>query len=187
MPPPDLEIARWFAEEVSPHEPALRSYLRTHFPTLSDIDDLVQETYVRLVHARSSGQVAEARPYLFSTARNAAIDLCRRNKIVAFDHIAEMERLSVAEDRPDAAETVSRDQELDLLTAAIQALPERCRQVITLRKLHGLSHRDIAAKLGISENTVSAQVTLGVFRIRDYLLARGVTRARLTQAQQQNG
>ena len=186
MPPQDLEIARWFAEEVCPHEPALRTYLRGRFPTLTDIDDLVQETYARLIHVRSSGRVTEVRPYLFSVARNAAIDLCRRNRIVAIDQIAEMDRLSVVEDRPDTAETLNQDQELVLLTDAIRALPDRCRQVLTLRKLHGLSHRAIAEKLGISENTVSAQVTLGVFRVRCYLGARGVSRARLTQAQQQN-
>lgn len=186
MPPQDPEITRWFAEEVHPHESALRSYLRSRFPAVTDIDDLVQETYARLVHARSSGKVAEARPYLFTTARNAALDLYRRNQIVGVDPIAEMDQLSVLDDGPDAAETLSRDQELTLLADAIRALPDRCRQVVTLRKLHGLSHRAIAEKLGISENTVSAQITLGCFRIRDFLLAHGVTRDRLTQAQQQN-
>lgn len=186
MPPQDVEIARWFAEEVRPHEPALRSYLRAHFPTLSDIDDLVQETYARLVHARTTGLVAEARPYLFSTARNAAIDLCRRKRVVPIESMAETARLSIPDDRPDAAEALSQDQELLLLVEAIRALPDRCRQVLTLRKLHGLSHRAIAEQLSISENTVSAQITLGVFRVRDYLLARGVTRDRLTQAQRQD-
>ncbi|MGH7943771.1 MAG: RNA polymerase sigma factor, partial [Opitutaceae bacterium] len=169
MPPQDLEVARWFSTEVLPHEPALRSYLRTHFPTLTDIDDLVQETYARLVQARSSGRVAEARPYLFSTARNAAIDLCRHNRIVGIDPIVEIESLSVVEDGFNAADALSRDQELELLAEAIRALPDRCRQVLTLRKLYGLSHRSIAERLGISENTVSAQVTSGVFRIRNYL------------------
>lgn len=181
MPPQDLEIARWFAEEVSPHEPALRSYLQTHFPTLGDVDDLVQETYARLVRARTSGQVAEARPYLFSTARNAAIDLCRRNRIVPMESIGGTEPLTVIEDRPHVAETLSHDQELALLAEAIGALPKHCRRVITLRKLHGFSHREIAKKLGISENTVSAQITLGVFRLRDYLAVRGVSRERLLQ------
>jgi RNA polymerase sigma factor (sigma-70 family) len=182
MPPPDVEITRWFAEEVHPHEPALRSYLRSHFPTLRDVDDLVQETYMRVVHARNAGRVAETRPYLFSTARNAAIDLCRRNRIVAFEPLAETNRPFVVESGADAADTLNHDQELSLLAAAFEALPERCRQVLTLRKLHGLSHRAIAEKLAISENTVSAQITTGVYRVRAYLVARGFSPARVTSA-----
>ena len=173
----DIEIARWFATEVHPHEPALRSYLRSHFPTLRDIDDLVQETYARLIHARHSGRVTEARPYLFSTARNAAIDLCRRNRVIAFEPIAKMSPPFVVDAEGEGAAALDHDQELTLLAAAIGTLPERCRQVLTLRKLQGLSHRAIAERLGISENTVSAQITLGVFRVREYFKARGVTRA----------
>jgi RNA polymerase sigma-70 factor (ECF subfamily) len=184
--PQNPELARWFAEEVQPHEPALRSYLRAQFPRLRDIDDLVQDTYARLVRAWGMGRIVEARRYLFTTARNAALDQYRRDQIVAIDHIVEMDRLFVVEDRPGVAEHVSHDQEIALLTDAIRALPARCRQVLTLRKLHGLTHRAIADQLGISENTVSAQITLGVFRIRNYLRDHGVTRERLTEAQRQN-
>jgi len=173
----DLDIARWFATEVHPHEPALRSYLRAHFPTLRDIDDLVQETYARLIHARNSGRVTEARPYLFSVARNAAIDLCRRNRIIAFEPIANTGDSFVEESDEHSDDVLDHHQELALLFAAIGTLPERCRQVLTLRKLHGLSHQAIAEQLGISENTVSAQITLGIFRVREYFKARGVSRS----------
>lgn len=180
MPPPELEIARWFAEEVRPHEPALRSYLRSRFPALRDIDDLVQETYSRLMHARRLGRVAEARPYLFTVARHAAIDLHRRNRAFPLEPIADHEDRFVVENDADAADTLNHDQELALLAAAIEGLPARCREVLTLRKLHGLSHRAIAERLGISENTVSAQITLGVFRVREYFAACGLARAAST-------
>ena len=49
--------------------------------------------------------------------------------------------------------------------------------MLTLRKLHGLSHREIAQQLGIAENTVNAQIAIGVLRLRDYLRARGVTQS----------
>ena len=172
----DLDIAHWFAAEVHPHEPALRSYLRVHFPTLRDIDDLVQETYARLIQARNSGRVTEARPYLFSIARNAAIDLCRRNRIVSFEPIAKTDASFVDVSDEHVADALDHDHELAVLAAAIATLPERCRQVLTLRKLYGYSHRAIAEQLGISENTVSAQITVGIFRVREYFRARGVVR-----------
>lgn len=176
MPPQDPEAARWFAEEVQPHESELRAYLRAKFSRHLDIDDLVQETYARLLQAREQAALRSPKAYLFTTARNAAFDFFRRRKTVAIDGLAELELLPVFEDRPGVAEAVCHDQELQLLAEAIQALPERCRRVLTLRKLHGLSHRAIAQRLGISENTVNAQVAVGVLRLRDALQARGVTK-----------
>lgn len=175
MPPQDPEQARWFAQNVQPHDGALRAYLRGKFPGHPDIEDLVQETYARLLQAREHGPVHNPKSFLFTTARNAAFDFFRRRKIVAIDGIAEIELLPVLEDRPGVAETVCHDQELQLLAQAIQALPTRCRQVLTLRKIHGLSHHEIATRLGISEHTVNAQVAIGVLRLRDYLRAHGVT------------
>lgn len=176
MPPQDPELVRWFAEEVQPHEGALRSYLRNKFPAHPDIDDLVQETYARLLQARELGEVRTPKPFLFATARNAAFDFFRRRKIAPIDGIAHLERLPVVEERPGVAETLCRDQELQLLAEGIEALPARCRHIVTLRKIYGLSHREIAARLEISEHTVNAQIAIGVLRLRDYLAARGVAK-----------
>jgi RNA polymerase sigma-70 factor (ECF subfamily) len=174
VPPPDQ--ARWFAEEVQPHEPELRAFLRRRFPTVHDIDDLVQEAYVRLIRARHIGVIAEPRAYLFTTARNIACDLFRRQRPVSLEDLEETQRLSVVGDQADAAETASHSQEIELLIEAIQALPTRCREIITLRKLHGLSYREIGVRLGITESTVNAQLAIGLLRCRQYMAARGVVK-----------
>jgi RNA polymerase sigma factor (sigma-70 family) len=174
MPPIDSEQARWFAEQVQPHEPALRAYIRGRFPTIADMDDLVQETYARIFRARLAGPISEARPYLFATARNAAFDLFRRGAIISTSPLAEIDPRTVVEDRPGIADAVCHDQELDLLREAIAALPQRCREILVLRKLQGMSHRDIARRLELSENTVNAQIALGVLRCRAYLQSRGM-------------
>jgi DNA-directed RNA polymerase specialized sigma24 family protein len=108
---PKSEPARWFAEEVQPHESSLRSYLRGIFPSLPDIDDLVQESYARLIRARETGRVSYVKAFLFTTARNVALDLFRRRKVVSIDGIADLSVLAVAEDRPDASEAVNKQQE----------------------------------------------------------------------------
>ena len=58
------------------------------------------------------------------------------------------------------------------MTEAIQSLPDRCRQIFTLRKVYGMSQQQIAQRLGISEHTVSAQLTIGVRKCTDYVLRR---------------
>ena len=175
----DVDYSRWFAEEVQSHEPALRAYLRGRFPGLRDVDDLIQETYARLLRAHVAGKVSEMRPYLFVTARNAAFDVVRRSQVVAIDSIGDMESLLVVEERPDAAETVSHDQEIDILHEAIAALPPRCREILQLRRFEGLSHRQISEKLGISTHTIDAHLCVAVFRCRRFLLERGVSREHL--------
>lgn len=159
---------------MQPHESSLRSYLRSVFPSLPDIDDLVQESYARLIRAREAGRVSYVKAFLFTTARNAALDFFRRKQVVSIESVADFEELSVLEDRPDAAEAVNKQQELELLSAAVRTLPDRCRQVLTLRLLYGLSHKEIAAELRISEHTVKAQLAKGMRRCADYFSERGL-------------
>ena len=167
-------VTQWFSEEIQPHESSLRSFLHRIFPSLPDIDDLVQESYARLIRAREAGRVSYAKAFLFTTARNAALDIFRRRQIVQIDGVTDIEELSVVEDRPDAAKTVSRQEELSLLAEAVKTLPVRCRQVVTLRMLYAMSHKEIAAELGISDQTVKAQLAKGMRRCAGYLAARGL-------------
>ncbi len=171
------EDLRWFKEEIRPHERELRAYLRGRFPAAGEIDDLVQETYARLWRARDGGSATLTRAYLFVVARNVALDLLRRKQIIAVEALGDLAELSVVEERPDAAETLSHEQELQLLAEAMRALPPRCREILTLRRIEGCSHRAIAEKLGIAEGTVNAQLAIGLMRCRAYLCARGVARA----------
>jgi RNA polymerase sigma-70 factor (ECF subfamily) len=178
LPLPKTDHARWFSEEVLPHEGSLRRYLRGLLPTFPDIDDLVQEAYTRMIRAKDAGKINYAKAFLFATARNAALDFLRRRKIVSIDPIGDMTELCVLEDGLNSADALNRQQELALLAEAVRALPERCRQVLTLRMLYGLSHKEIAENLRISDHTVKAQLAKGMRRCAEYLEQRGVTPAR---------
>ena len=169
MNPRKSEHADWFAEEVQPHESSLRSYLRRVFPSLPDVDDLVQESYARLIRAKQAGRISYAKAFLFTTARNLALDLFRRRKIIPIDAVADISEELAAEDGPDSAETLNRQQELHLLSEAVQALPDRCRQVLTLRLLYALSHKEIAEQLGITPKTVENHVGIALRKLRELL------------------
>jgi RNA polymerase sigma-70 factor (ECF subfamily) len=171
IPAPDAD---WFAAEVQPHEAALRAFLHAHFPVLTDVDDLVQETFARVLRARHNGPIASTRGLLFAIARNLALDAMRRREVVSFEPIPEEAGSSVFMDGTDVAETVSKQQEFELLTEAIQSLPDGCRRVFTLRAVYGLSQREIAARLGISENTVEKQISKGIRKCGEFFAARGV-------------
>ncbi len=171
---------RWFAQQILVHERQLRTYLRRYLRGRSDVADGVQETYARLLSLSDGALVAIRHPhaFLFAAARNVALEWLRRERMIFRDLMAETGAARILDEGPSAYEQLSARQELTLLAGAIASLPERCRQVLTLRKLYGLSQKEIASRLGISENTVEKHAANGVRLCADYLYAFGTESAR---------
>lgn len=172
MPPSDSETARWFVQEVQPHESSLRGYLLS-MGAVADVDDLVQETYLRLVRARARRSIRSTRGLLFAIARNAALDLFRRRAVAKTDAITEIDESCVLNEAPGVPEMVAGREDSDLLAAAIRALPERCRQVLVLRKFEQLSHKEIAERLGIAPHTVEVQIKKAIRRCEEFFEQNG--------------
>ncbi len=168
--------SRWFAEQIQPHEPLLRSWLRARFGSLHDIDDVVQEAYLKVWRAREAGRIEHPKAYLFNTARNAALDRVRRERIISFERLTDLQTSFVLADDGSLKSNSELEIELEVLAAAVRALPSRCREVLVLRKYHGLSHEEIAARLGITRNTVNAQITAAMIRCRQYFRDHGLLR-----------
>lgn len=169
MSPRDPELSRWFDEHVRPHEPMLRAWLAAKFPREAEIDDIVQEAFARLVRAYGHVTIGSPKAFLFATARNVVLARLRQRRgAPALSELGGAAADEVRDEGADVPQAVARAQELELLTAAIQALPERCRQVLTLRKLYGLSQKEVAAQLGIAEHTVEAQGTIGLRKLAEY-------------------
>lgn len=167
---------RWYEEQVRPHHSALRAWLKARFPWLVEIDDIVQEACYRLWRRRQRSRESSPRSpkaLLFTIARNAVCDLARRRAVVVIDSVADPARLPVL-DSTDVVETVCTRQELELLADALRSLPARGRQVLTLTKIYGLTEREVAEQLGLSEHTVRTHVVRSLARCHEYLSARGV-------------
>ena len=176
-PAHSFERARWFAEVVQPFEPALRAYLRGRFPSLTDQDDIVQDTYTRLFRAREAGEIRHPKAFLFTTARNAALDFFRHQRVISVVDVTRFDESSVLTAQPDVAEQASRAQEFEFLADAMTTLPDRCRQVIMLRYYDALSYQEIATQLGVSIETVKTQMARGTRRCAEYFRERGLLKS----------
>ena len=135
---------------------------------MADIDDVIQESYLRVLEASRVQPIVSPKAFLFATARNLALDHLRHRGVERIDPLAEVDAVSVSDMAPSIPDSVALNQELEILKQAIQSLPERCRHVVTLRKIYGLSQKQIAAKLGISEHTVEAQGTIGLRKLAEF-------------------
>ena len=160
MSSPDQAV--WFAESVRPHEPALRAFLSRRFSSLPDHDDLVQETYVRLLRVSDPARLVHARAFLFTTARNVAIDHFRRARRTPVERIDDSAEIGLLEPAPGAADVLDRAQRHEAMLAALGTLPDRCREVMLLRYVDGFSAREIAAHLGLASATVRVHLMKGV-------------------------
>jgi len=173
-PPRETDHSRWFVEEMQPHESSLRSYLHGSFPAVRDVDDVVQESFLRVWRARAAQPIASARAFLFKVARHLALDLLRHERRSPIETVGNLAVLNVSEERRAVPAAVSRNEKIQLLIAAIDDLPPKCRQVVILRKLKFVPQREVAVQLGISEKGVEIHLTRGLARCRDYLQKRGV-------------
>ena len=155
------ERAIWLGRQVLPHEPALRAWLSCRRLGGLDVDDIIQETYSRLMTAESVQHVHDTRSYTFQVAGSVVIDHLRRMKVVSIASVPDLDTLEVVSDEPSPERQVIDRDELHRLAGTIARLPGRVREVFTLRRVYGLSQREVAEKMGIAESTVEKHMARG--------------------------
>ena len=151
-------IDAWFMREVMPLEPMLTRFLQRNWRAEAEIADLRQEAYARVYEAAQRERPLQVKPFLFQVARNLMIDRLRKQSVVSLDAMADFEWLNIPDDKPSSERTLMARQELKLLQAALRDLPPRCRQVVMLRRIEGLSQKEVAQQLGITIETVQTQI-----------------------------
>jgi len=152
----------WIASEILPHEPAVRQWLRQLVHWRHEEDDLIQEAYCRVARLPDTDAIISGRAYFFTTIRNLMIERIRRDRVVRIETVAEIDDLSVIDDAVPVDRRVSAREQLRLVQRLIDNLPARCRGVFLLRRIEGLSQRQTAERLGLSENIVEKEVARGL-------------------------
>lgn len=173
-PSPVADQTRWFVDEVQPHDAQLKSYLRNSFPTIRDVNDIAQESYLRIWKARAVHPIESAKAFLFTIARRLAIKTTQRNRAFPVDHVGDLSALRFIDDGPTPVEAFSYHEKVALLADALALLPARCREIVILRKLHCVPQKEVADRLGLSERTVENQLARGIRRCEAFFGERGI-------------
>lgn len=160
----------WFAREVLPHEGDVRRWLSVRVPglTASDLDDVVQESYARLLDIGAS-RIAEPRAYFFVTARRIAYDIVRRGPVVPIETGTDIEAWNLADDLPGPERHASARWEVERFCEVLRELPARCREAFLLKKIDDLSQREVAKRMGIAESTVEKHLSKALQRVLHYM------------------
>ena len=147
----------------------LKKYLRRFFYREQDIEDVVQETYIKACNADKASNIDHPKAYLFRIAKNLALNELDKRSRRMTDFIEECEAANIAELSESLEEQMQAEQSVDLYCRAAAMLPERCRGVYLLRKVHGLSHNEIATRLGITPSAVAKHLTKGMLKCQKYI------------------
>jgi RNA polymerase sigma factor (sigma-70 family) len=155
-------LDQWFAAEILPHEGLLLRYLTRVWRNSAEVVDLRQDIYVRVYESARSVLPTTPKAFLFATARNLMTDRIRHSRVVFIDSTPDFDVLDVLIDEVSPERRLSARQELRMLARAFDSLSEKCRNVVWLRRVEGLSQRETAQRLGLHEGAVESQLARGV-------------------------
>jgi RNA polymerase sigma-70 factor (ECF subfamily) len=155
----------------------VRRIVRRH-----DVEDILQEAFVRSFEAENRQTIHDARAFLLRTARNLALDHVTR---AAYRRTGSLDGLDEEHSIDDAAPPdaqVDAEQRFLLFCQAVGSLPEQCRRVFVLKKIYGMSHEEIAARLGIAPSTIEKHIAKGLLLCHQHMTstARGDAASRRT-------
>ncbi|HEX6859063.1 MAG TPA: RNA polymerase sigma factor [Caulobacteraceae bacterium] len=152
----------WFRREILPLEGELRGYIRRLTRDPGATEDLLHDTFARIIATESWREVESPAGFAIRTARNVVYDALRRQKVVAIEHVADVGVFGLAADEADPEQALVARDELMRLRAIVEALPTQQRRVFTLRKVYGLPPAEIAERLGLSVSTVEKHLVKAV-------------------------
>ncbi len=158
-------IARVFLEK----SPFLKNFLKKYTGTEQDIDDIMQEVYLKAHRAEKKTKIEEPIAFLVQIAKNIARDELNKKARQATGFIEEhLEELKT--EKTDSLESEQEAEEsIRLYCQAIEQLPAQCQKIFLLRKVYGLKHKEIAKKLSVSLSTVEKNLKLAGLFCDEYL------------------
>ena len=177
-PWPMAEQDHRISEVVVRERARLRNFIRRRVADPSDVEDILQDVFAKLVEAnRLLMPIEHVTGWLFRVARNRITDLFRKKKPASFADAAvegeEGELLEIEDllPSPDAGPEALylRNALLDELELALDELPDEQREVFLAHELEGQSFKEMAAETGLSVNTLVSRKRYAVLYLRERL------------------
>lgn len=157
------------------NEQAIRRHIHRFCRSADDIDEILQETFLRGFAASTRGAIKEPKAYLFQIAQNIALDRLRKKALVPVDSLEDSGGSSIILDEDQATADAQLDgrRKLTLFAKAVALLPPQCRRAFLLRYMNDYSYKEIANRMNISVSAVEKHVTVGLVKCEQFLRSHG--------------
>jgi RNA polymerase sigma-70 factor (ECF subfamily) len=166
-----------FAKIYNAYYPKLVRFSQTYVFSQQDAENIVQDVFLHFwEHWAMVESWTNPNAFLFMSVKNRCIDYLRKQtqskqRERPLSELQEKELQLNLYSLQTLDESILSKEEIEtMVTEAIQSLPERCREIFVLSRLEGLSHKEIAARLNISTNTIEGQMGIALRKLKAKLI-----------------
>lgn len=155
------------------HRGDVRSYMARILRDADLAEDLTQDAFLRIfATVQAGGRPENLRGYLYRVARNIAVDHLRLQKRRRTGTGPDGVMAAIPDPHPGAERALIDRERLRVFVQALTALPDRTQRIFILHRLDGLSYRDVAHRMDLSESSVQKHLARALFqvacRLQDY-------------------
>lgn len=154
------------------HQDSLRNYISRFMVSAHEIDDVSQETFLRAYKAEQKTTIEQPKAFLFRVAKNMMLSEFSSKSRKMIDYVADFEQAQLQGSTPSLEDHVVAGQKIGVYCEAIASLPPRCRQVILMKKVYGMSHKEIARRMEVSVSAVEKHLVKGGKKCAQYMAER---------------
>ncbi len=146
---------------------SLKYFISGYVINPQDVDDVCQETFLRTYKSSLEKEIKSPKSFMFRVAKNLIFSDFRKASTQLSEYVENIDVIDSSMELDDLENNVLAQEKLGVMCEAIAALPNKCRQVVIMRKVYGLSTKDIAVRMNISTSTVSNYITRGMCAYND--------------------
>ena len=148
---------------------SLARYASRYFRRHQDIEDVVQEAFLKVLEAEQQRNIQVTDAYIYRTVHNLALKTIDKRDYKFTDTVGDDVPQSVLLETPSLEDQYESQERFGQFCRAVRQLPVKCQRVFILRRIYGLSPDEIAERMGISVKTVEAHLTKAIVRCTDYM------------------
>lgn len=158
------------------NEAGIRRFLSRFLSNAQDVDDSLQETFLKGFAAETKTEIVAPKAFLYRIARNVALYEIKKRRTYQVDSVEDSGGAEIIVDveQPGADEHLDGRRKLAILAMAVATLQPQCRRAFLLRRVDGLRYKQIANRMDVSVSAVEKHVTKAVIKCNEYLLSQGL-------------
>jgi RNA polymerase sigma-70 factor (ECF subfamily) len=149
------------------YKSSLKCFISGYVVNSQDVDDVCQETFLRTYKSSLENEVKTPKSFMFKVAKNLIFSDFRRASTQLNEYVEDIDLVDSQLELNDLESNTLAQEKLGVMCEAIAGLPNKCRQVVVMRKVYGMTTKDIAKRMDISASTVSNYITKGMCAYND--------------------